>query len=247
MGLIQAVVAISLFLGLASAAHAGKRVALLVGNNEYRTVPALKTAAPDAAALAEKLRGLGFEPVVAVNADKAALDAAIADFIGEAKGADLALFYYAGHSVAQDGDNFMLGVEVDNSPGKIAASAVSLASVVDSMVAAARVSLILHDASRTPAEQRISPVVDEPKGDSAANASGEMLIAFSTAPGSVSLDGEDGSPFAKALQKHLGAGADIEAELSDVRFEVYKTTGGRQSVWYHSSLVAPVVLGETGQ
>jgi hypothetical protein len=65
-----------------------------------------------------------------------------------------------------------------------------------------------------------------------------MLIAFSTEPGSVSVDGAgDNSPFAAALVQQLPTpGLEIRQMLTRVRQAVRQATGGRQITWDHSSL-----------
>mgnify|MGYP003984504237 FL=1 len=67
----QAKVALALLCALAlsvSAAEAAKRVALVIGNDTYETLPALNNARADAKGMAEKLRGLGFDVILKLNA-----------------------------------------------------------------------------------------------------------------------------------------------------------------------------------
>ena len=83
-------------------AHAEKRVALVIGNSAYRTVPALPNPAADARLMSDTLLSLGFFVVgggAQVDLDKAGFDDALQKFGQQLNGADVALFYYAGHGV----------------------------------------------------------------------------------------------------------------------------------------------------
>ena len=100
-------------------ASAEKRVALVVGNSAYRNVAPLTNPANDAALMAETLRGLGFALVggsAQLDLDKAGLDAAVQVFGAQLQGADVALFYYAGHGIQLRGANYL--VPVDANPTK---------------------------------------------------------------------------------------------------------------------------------
>ena len=81
--------------GLAEA----RQIALVVGIARYDRVAPLKNPLRDAAAIADRLRDQGFDVIEAVDADRFALERARTRFLNEARGADLALFYFAGHGV----------------------------------------------------------------------------------------------------------------------------------------------------
>jgi uncharacterized caspase-like protein len=70
------------------------------------------------------------------------------------------------------------------------------------------------------------------------------MIAFSTQPDNVALDGEGrNSPFATALLKHLGdRGTDISVVMKRVRSDVIVATHEKQVPWDHSSLTGDVIL-----
>ena len=83
----------------AGPALADKRVALVIGNSEYRSVARLDNPANDAKLMAKTLRGLGFTIVggdAEIDLDKAHFDRALQDFGNQVLGADVALFYCAG-------------------------------------------------------------------------------------------------------------------------------------------------------
>jgi len=107
---------------MGSPAKADKRVALVVGNSSYRNITQLDNPRNDASLMAETLRSIGFALVggrALIDLDKASFDSAVQNFGNQLSGADVALFYYAGHGVQVRGSNYM--VPVGANPAKEAA------------------------------------------------------------------------------------------------------------------------------
>jgi hypothetical protein len=96
----------------ASAAHAGKRVALVIGNNTYENVPQLQKAVNDAGAISQELAKLGFDVVSAENVGRRAMSRALVELESKIESGDTALIYFAGHGFAVDGTNYLLPVDV---------------------------------------------------------------------------------------------------------------------------------------
>src|SRR6202012_1981870 len=96
------------------AAWADRKVALVVGNTQYKN-PSLVLLNPknDAEDVAAALRALDFEVVLVVNASKRDFDSAITKFSEMAAGADAALFYYAGHAMQYQGRNYLMPTDGD--------------------------------------------------------------------------------------------------------------------------------------
>ena len=82
-----------------TAAVAERRVALVVGNADYANTQALKNPLNDAEDLAAALKQLGFDVVLATDVDQAAFARQIDNFARRLEGADIGLFYYAGHGL----------------------------------------------------------------------------------------------------------------------------------------------------
>jgi uncharacterized caspase-like protein len=98
----------------ATPALADKRIALVIGNSAYRSVSRLDNPANDARLMANTLRSLGFTLVgggAQLDLSKAQFEGALQTFGNEAQGADVDLFYYAGHGVQVRGKNFLAPVE----------------------------------------------------------------------------------------------------------------------------------------
>src|SRR5580692_3182646 len=99
-----------------TSAFAEKRVALVVGNSAYRNVPRLDNPANDAKLLADTLSSLGFTLVgggAQLDLDKSSLDRAVQAFGAQLSGADVGLFYYAGHGVQVRGENYLIPVDAN--------------------------------------------------------------------------------------------------------------------------------------
>lgn len=93
-------------------AKAEKRIALIVGNNAYENVPKLQRAVSDATAIAQSLRALGFDVLLAADADRREFVRQLAEFGARVQKETLALFYYAGHGIEVRGANYLLPIDV---------------------------------------------------------------------------------------------------------------------------------------
>src|SRR5215469_18185304 len=97
---------------LALPAHAEKRVALVIGNNDYRNVPKLLKAVNDARTMGETLKQLGFSVMVAENLNRQAFSETLLAFDRTVEPGDTAFFFYAGHGFEIAGQNFLLPTDV---------------------------------------------------------------------------------------------------------------------------------------
>jgi tetratricopeptide (TPR) repeat protein len=242
--------ALILLAGLFPAA-AAERVALIVGNSNYRFAPRLANPRNDAADMAQLLRGLGFDVIEAVDVGRRALEDALAAFNRKLTGSKLAVFFYAGHGLQVGGRNYL--VPVDGRLAKeadLSLEAVDLNTILEQMERDRRANLVFLDACRDNqlAVPMAAPAARPPpvltRGLAPVGASIGTLIAFATQPGNVALDGDGrNSPFTSALLKRLRTpGLDISGVMKLVRADVFAATGERQVPWDHSSLIGDVVL-----
>jgi hypothetical protein len=93
-------------------AHAEKRVALLIGNNDYKNVPKLQKAVNDARTMGDTLKQLGFNVMVAENQNRQAFSETLLAFDRAVDAGDTAFFFYAGHGFEIAGQNFLLPTDV---------------------------------------------------------------------------------------------------------------------------------------
>src|SRR5690348_17590701 len=96
----------------AAPAYAEKRVALVVGNNDYRNVPKLQKAVNDARTMGDTLKQLGFTVMVAENQNRQAFSQTLLAFDKAVGPGDTAFFFYAGHGFEIAGQNFLLPTDV---------------------------------------------------------------------------------------------------------------------------------------
>src|SRR6266571_5045919 len=113
-GVVAAVAlcALCLAVGSFAPAHAEKRVALLIGNNAYENVPALRTAISDARTLGNVLKTLGFKVVIVENQSRRSMSEALFAFDKAVEPGDIALFFFAGHGFEVHGQNYLLPIDV---------------------------------------------------------------------------------------------------------------------------------------
>jgi len=226
-----------------SPAVAEKRVALVIGNSAYQHTAPLKNPSNDATDIAEKLRQLGFEVIDGTDLSKGDMEQRIRTFADKLVGADVGLFFYAGHGLQVDGRNFLAPVDAKlKSDTDLDFEAVELNLVLKQLERNSRVSIVFLDACRdNPLAHSLAQTsrsLEIGRGLARVDKAVGMMIAFSTQPGNVALDGDGrNSPFTNALLRHIAAdGASINDVMIDVRKDVLNATNGKQVPWENSSL-----------
>src|SRR5438874_1970312 len=250
-------VIVSLFCVLftADAAKADRRVAFVVGNGTYKNVSPLPNPPIDAKSMAAVLRNVGFEVVEGTNLTRDKMTERLLEFGKKAQGADVAVFFYAGHGIAIGGSNYLLPVDADiksEMDVKLGA-AINIDLTLDQTMGDAKVKLVFLDACRD------NPFAAKIKSNSATRSvnvqsglaemkSGEgTLIAFATGPGQTALDGQEGnnSPFTRALIDNITKpGVEIQQAMTSVRAQVNEETHKGQLPWGHTNLIGAVYLNQ---
>ncbi len=246
-----ALLAAVLGLAVPGAASAQKRVALVIGNGAYTDTARLANTTNDAPDMAAALQRLGFEVLQGVNLDKRAMERLIRQFDQSLAGAEIALFFYAGHGMQVSGQNYLVPIDARlAAEGDIDFESLPLSLVLSRMEREAKTSLVLLDACR---DNPLARNLARTMGTRAANVGQGLaevktgigtLLSFSTQPGNVALDGRGrNSPYTTALLAEIETpGRDVLTTLAAVRGAVVKATGGKQVPWEHTSLLGPVVL-----
>ncbi len=236
---------------LPAGAQAERRVALVIGNAAYQNTAPLNNPSNDATDVAAVLQRLDFEVIEGRDLDKRSMERLIRQFGTRLAGADVALFFYAGHGLQVGGQNYLVPTDARlAAEGDVDFESMPLNLVIKQMEREAKTSIVMLDACR---DNPLSRNLARSMGTrSAAVGQGlaevrtgvGTLIAFSTQPGYVALDGQGrNSPYTEALLKHAELpGKDISGVLVDVRNDVLKATNGRQVPWEHTSLTGQVYL-----
>ena len=235
----------------AGGARAEKRVALVIGNAAYLNTAPLNNPSNDAMDVSSTLQRLGFDVVDGRDLDKRSMERLIRQFAVKLSGADVALFFYAGHGLQVGGQNYLVPTDARlASEGDVDFESLSLNLVLKQMEREAKTSLIVLDACRdNPLARNLARTmgtrsVQIGQGLAEVRTGVGTLIAFSTQPGYVALDGSGrNSPYTEALLKYAEVpGKDVSAVLVEVRNDVLKATGGKQVPWEHTSLTGQVYL-----
>lgn len=244
-----------LFLALAcGSAMADRRVALVMGNAHYGKINRLENPLNDAPDLAEALRKLGFDVILRTDADKGGFDRALSEFARKAAGADAALFYYAGHGIQYQRQNYLLPIDIEvEDYNDVEFQAVNVARVMSALERSSGVKIIVLDACRdNPLDRRLtqaSRAVSASRGLARIDRTEGLVIAYATAPDQVAQDGRGrNSPFTEALIRRLAEpGLEIATLFRRVTQDVYERTEGRQRPEVSISLLGDYFLngGET--
>ncbi len=236
-GLLLAVV-----LAWPAMAVAKERVALVIGNNAYQTLPPLANARTDAGEVANKLRNLGFDVVLKLDAGRREMSRALADFEGRLASAEVGLLFYAGHGIASGDKNWLVPadarIEVE---ADLRSEGVEMADFIQAMGnAGSDLNIVIIDACRdNPLPQRTRSAsrgltVEEVKSGSSGTA-----IMFSAGPGQTAQDGPPGGHgvFTGALLRYLDRpGLKLEDVFKRTARAVFEETGGVQDPWIRSSV-----------
>ena len=215
----------------------GRRVALVVANGAYREAP-LTNPTVDAGIVAGSLEKIGFSVTVKKDLDLDGFEQAISEFADTTRGAEIALFYFAGHgfSVAAGGrQQALLMATSANFSAKTALALEGggepLEHVEETIVGHARATLIFIDACRN-----IPAIASRGFGSrgfaplDASNFEGAYVV-LSTRVGQTVEDGAggQGSPFARAFASVLPTpGLRIEDAYYRMREQVRRETSGVQ-------------------
>ena len=229
-----------------SIANTGRRVALVIGNSDYKNAPALPNPQRDATLVANTLKRVGFETVtLQTNLGREALTNALRDFAQAADNADWAMIYFAGHGIEVAGTNYLLPIDARIASDRdISFEAVSLDQVRNVVGRAKRLRLIVLDACRdnpfanqmkrslTVASRSVS------RGLASVEPEAGTLIVYAAKDGETAADGTgNNSPFATAFVKNLQTpGLEVRRLFDYVRDDVMDATAQKQQPFSYGSL-----------
>ena len=249
-----AVIAACLLIGPPTAAQQPQRVALVIGNSAYVYATPLANPVNDAKAMGGALKGLGFEVLLGLDLDKHGVDLKLRDFARVLAGAEAGVFFYAGHGLQVAGRNYLIPIDAQlQSERDIDFEAVGLDFILKQMEIdrEGKTNILFLDACRdNPLARNLARSMGTRsasvgQGLAQMQAGVGTFIAYSTQPGNVALDGNEGnSPFAAALVRSIKqSDRNLTAVMVDVRRQVLAATGGKQVPWDHSALTGDFYFG----
>ncbi|MBL4807621.1 MAG: caspase family protein [Rhodobacteraceae bacterium] len=236
--------------------RAAERYAIVIGNGDYETAPDLANANADARLMASFLRDQGYEVIERHNLTKLGFEELLRRVLFDVSKQSEVIFYYAGHGLQIGAGNYIVPVDANlDTAYDVPFETVSLESLVAIIGARARVQLIILDSCRDNPFANLqslsgagNELSESRNGFSTLSAPVNSLLAFSTSPGQIALDGEgDNSPFTAALIETASANPDktVTGILEEVRRLVYQRTNGQQVPWESSTLVEQISFRPT--
>ncbi|PWC54959.1 caspase family protein [Azospirillum sp. TSO22-1] len=240
-GRILAALAALACLAAGPALAEGKRVALVLGIGAYRNAAPLANPTNDARAIADALNAAGFELIGGgpqVDLDRAGIEKAIRAFGTKLVGADVGLFFYAGHGIQVQGSNYLVPVTANVArEADVRYELVDVNLVIEEMTLAdSRLNIVILDACRNnPFGGR--GLRSAGSGLAQMQAPAGTIIAYATQPGAVAADGAgSNSPYTEVLSKAvLTPGGTVFDVFNDVGVAVKRNTAGVQQPWVSSS------------
>lgn len=224
----------------AAEAQAERRVALVVGNSAYESAAALRNPRNDATDIAETLKKFEFEVTFGLDLDQEHFASTIEKFARALDGADVALFFYAGHGLQINEKNYLVSVNAQlNNEFLISSETIELDAIVRLMESKVATNIVFLDACRN------NPLTENLKRSLAVMrrtaslgkglariepTSRDTMIAYAAAPGQEAADGGNrNSPFTAALLKHMPErGLEISVMLKQVASDVREATRNEQ-------------------
>src|SRR6267154_3148908 len=235
-------------------AFAAKRVALVIGNNDYKNVPKLQKAVNDARTMGDTLKQLGFTVMVAENQNRQAFSETLLAFDRAVGPGDTAFFFYAGHGFEIAGQNFLLPTDVpaaaEGQEELVRDASVLADRIIERLQnKKARTSILVFDACRNNPFERsgtravaggggLAPMTQLPEG---------VFSVFSAGPRQTALDrlsNNDDNPnsvftrtFAKELTQHGVNLVQVAQRTRRLVSEMAETVSHKQIPVYFDQMV----------
>jgi len=223
-----------------------KKIALVIGNANYE-IGKLDTPLNDATDMTAALQELGFEVILLKNSPKRQMDEALDQFSTRINQGYVALFYYAGHGMQVNGENYLIPVKAQIEAEKdVKYESMPLGKILDTMESAGnRINIVILDACRDNPYRKFRPSFSRGLTTSRGltipthSASG-TLIVFATAPEKIARNydrkGRNGL-FTSYLLKYIKTpNLKVNSMLEQVGADVAKETKYEQIPWVSSSL-----------
>ena len=236
---------------------AERRVALIIGNNEYRYVTGLNNAVADARAMKRALEERGFQVVYRENATRRATYDAIEEFLGKLSTDAVGMVYFSGHGVQISSANFLIPTDLQaEKESDVAHDGINLGDLLDRMAQVQpRFSLVVIDACRDNPFKSTGRSIGSSKGlaPPISNAEGVMVV-YAAGANQQALDrlsAKDTDPnglftreFIKALRK---PGLNVQDMISEIKLAVIqqaKSVGHVQTPAIYDQSVGTFVFSE---
>jgi ankyrin repeat protein len=216
----------------------GGRKALVVGNSSYRRTTSLLNARADGRSIRNVLRRSGFEVTLLEDAELREFEESLREFGNHLEPGDTALFYYAGHAIQVDGENFLVPVDADVRKAlDLRHESVPVQRILEEMGhGGADLKMVFLDACR---DNPFGYARGAGRGIAAMSAPSSTLLSFATSPGEIAQDGDGKhSPYTRSLAGAISTpGLSLIEVIHRVQREVIHETGGDQRPWVQYDVI----------
>jgi len=221
--------------------NAEKRLALVIGNADYKYTGVLTNPINDARAIKNALEELGFEVIKYENSNQEIMKRAIDDFGNKLKNYTVALFFYAGHGVQVNGNNYLIPVDVKlENENDVEYDAVRADRVLAKMESAGtNTNIVILDACRDNPFQRSWRRGVSGRGLAMMDAPMGSIISYATSPGKTASEnvGENNGLYTSAILRNIRTpNITIEEMFKRVRSIVIDESNNSQIPWESTSL-----------
>ncbi|MET0866979.1 MAG: caspase family protein [Pseudorhodoplanes sp.] len=251
-------IVVAAFCATTDASLAAKRVALVVGNDDYAEVPKLNAAVNDARAIREALAKRGFDVVLVENGTKLQISRAISSVEGKIEPGDAVVFHFAGHGFELDGQNWLLPTDVpaarEGEASLVKDQSFNAADIIERLRAkGARTVVAVLDACRNnPFARTGTRALSGTRGLARMEPQGGVFILFSAGAKQEALDRlspGDGEPVSVFARNFLPLLASADMTLIDLAKETQervqaqaRSVGHEQLPAYYDGVVGRITL-----
>lgn len=218
-----------------------RRLALLIGNSDYKYGGVLKNPVNDVRAMDTALNNLDFKVILQTNVTQREMKRAIDQFGRQLRDYSVGLFYYAGHGVQVNGTNYLIPVDADlRFENDVEYDCIDVGRVLGKMETASnKTNIIILDACRDNPFERSWSRSSQGKGLAFMNAPTGTLIAYATSPGRTASDGfGQNSLYTSSILEYITApNINILELFQKVRKAVITKSNGDQIPWESTSLM----------
>jgi hypothetical protein len=227
---------------------AQSRVALVFGNSTYQNVSALPNPVNDASDISVSLKRLGFDVKTLTDAKFDDMRRALIGFGQQARGAEFAVIFFAGHGMEIAGENWLIPVDAQLATDlDVANETISLQSLTRAVSSTTKLGLIILDACRSnpflPKMQRTNLTRAVDRGFVRVEPNDNILVAYSARDGTTANDGSGrNSPFTSSLLRNIEIpGLEVRFLFANVRDDVMAATKREQQPFTYGSLSKDLV------
>lgn len=214
--------------------------ALVIGNAAYISGGKLSNPTNDAEDIALQLESSGFSVIKELNCTFAEMDKALKQFKKSLTGNDVGLFFFAGHGLQIDGENYLVAIDTDMAgEDETKYSSLPLNRIIEVMEKSpTATNIVILDACRDNPFERAWNRSTSSRGLAPVYAPRGTLIAYATSPGQLASDGKGrNGAYTSALLQHMHTpDCSIESMFKRVRNTLSASTKGKQVSWEHTSL-----------